>query len=325
MDDSFNKERNFSRRNFGFFASSLGLSLAFGGCAESRENAIHKTNGGTATTLTQDNEFTLFKDLETNVGGRLGALVLNTQTGEFIGHRKDERFAMCSTFKFALAGMILRGIDEGRFNPNTEVPIVNNGLSFYSDKVRESMASGKMKIIDLAQEAQITSDNVAANALITFIGGPSAFTAEMRALGDTVTRLDDDEPAMNLVSLRDERNSTSPFAYAKTMKKYLLDGALSATAAQTLIGWMRDTRTGRKRIRASLPADWNAGDKTGTVNYAPLPNKVNDICICWPPNKPPHIIAGFYEAPEFFEDTRDQDQKVLADVGKIALDWIMRN
>lgn len=324
--DKLLEEKNFySRRGFATMASTLGISLALGGCAESSAKIVQKTVETKSADIIQDDDFAQFKALETSAGGRLGALVLNTGTGEYIGHRKNEHFALCSTFKFALAGMILRGVDAGRFDPNTEVPIVRGELNIYSDKVRSNIPRGKMKIIELAQEAQITSDNIAANALIAFIGGPSAFTAEMRELGDVVTRIDDNEPAMNRVVLGDERNSTSPFAYAKTMQKYLLDGALSANSAQTLIGWMRDTQTGRKRIRASLPADWNAGDKTGTGNWEPLPNKLNDICICWPPNKPPHIIASFYEAPGFFEDTRDQDQKVLADVGKIALDWIMRN
>ena len=325
MSKLFDENLFFSRRAFATMATSLGLSMALSGCAESATKIVQKTKETKSANLIQDDDFVAFNALETTAGGRLGALVINTGTGEYIGHRKDERFAMCSTFKFALAGLILRGIDAGRFDPNTEVPIVRGDLSIYSDKVRANMASGKMKIIELAGEAQITSDNIAANALIAFIGGPDAFTAQMKALGDAITRIDHNEPEMNRVVSGDVRNSTSPFAYSKTMQKFLLDGALSANSAQTLIGWMRETQTGRKRIRASLPADWNAGDKTGTGIWAPIPNKVNDICICWPPNKPPHIIAGFYEAPGFFEDTRDQDQKVLADVGKIALDWIMRN
>jgi beta-lactamase class A len=325
MDQLLNNRRILSRRNFGFLTTSLGLSLVTGGCADGRQNKVKTTSETIRGNLVFDNEYAPFKGLETNAGGRLGALVINTQTLEYVGYRKDERFAMCSTFKFALAGLILKGIDEGKFNANQEIPIVNNGHSIYSDLVRANITSGKMRIIDLAQEIQITSDNIAANALLSFIGGPQAFTSQMRAIGDGVTRLDDEEPAMNFVSLTEQRNTTSPFAYAQTMKKLVLDGVLSEQSSEMLIAWLRNTRTGRKRIRASLPDEWNAGDKTGTVNWAPLPNKVNDIAICWPPNKAPHIIAGFYEAPGYFEETRDQDQKVLADVGKIALDWIMRS
>ena len=35
-------------------------------------------------------------------------------------------------------------------------------------------------------------------------------------------------------------------------------------AREQLIEWMVKTATGDKRIRAGLPKDWRAGDKTGT-------------------------------------------------------------
>jgi len=38
-------------------------------------------------------------DLERKSGGRLGVCILDTATGRRLGHRMDERFAMCSTFK----------------------------------------------------------------------------------------------------------------------------------------------------------------------------------------------------------------------------------
>lgn len=46
-----------------------------------------------------------FRDLELGAGGRLGICVLDTGTGRIFGHRLDERFAMCSTFKLPLAAL----------------------------------------------------------------------------------------------------------------------------------------------------------------------------------------------------------------------------
>ena len=45
-----------------------------------------------------------FARLEQKSGGRLGVAVLDTATGERSGHRENERFPMCSTFKFLLGG-----------------------------------------------------------------------------------------------------------------------------------------------------------------------------------------------------------------------------
>ncbi|HEV7874340.1 MAG TPA: serine hydrolase, partial [Enterovirga sp.] len=45
--------------------------------------------------------------LERRHGGRLGVAVLDTASLKLVAHRGDERFAMCSTFKFLAAACIL--------------------------------------------------------------------------------------------------------------------------------------------------------------------------------------------------------------------------
>ena len=54
------------------------------------------------------------KRLETESGGRLGVAMLDTATGEQIGHRADERFPMCSTFKALAVGAVLKRVDAGK-------------------------------------------------------------------------------------------------------------------------------------------------------------------------------------------------------------------
>ena len=45
----------------------------------------------------------IFAKIEAESGGRLGVAVLDSQTGAASGHRADERFPMCPTFKFLVA------------------------------------------------------------------------------------------------------------------------------------------------------------------------------------------------------------------------------
>ena len=52
--------------------------------------------------------------IEAAVGGRLGVAVLDSATGELAGHRLDERFPMCSTFKFLAAALVLARVDAGQ-------------------------------------------------------------------------------------------------------------------------------------------------------------------------------------------------------------------
>ena len=56
--------------------------------------------------------------LERRNGGRLGVSVLDTATAEHAGYRAEERFAMCSTFKFLLAAAVLQRVDRDQEIPN---------------------------------------------------------------------------------------------------------------------------------------------------------------------------------------------------------------
>ena len=257
--------------------------------------------------------------LEARVGGRLGALVLDTASGRMTGHRYDEVFAMCSTFKLALAAVVLQQADQGRLKLDTALNYTQTDMVPHAPVTGPNLAKGAMRIIDLAEAAQKTSDNVAANLLIKHLGGPAAITAIFRSWGDDVTRLDRYEPDLNNVPSGEVRDTTTPRAFAWMMARLLTDDRiLQPTSRDMLIQWMIDTSTGMKRIRGGLPASWKSGNKTGTANSANFNNKTNDVAIFWPPARPPVIVTAFYEADGKYEQSRDADQAVLADVGRIA-------
>ena len=84
---------------------------------------------------------------------------------------------------------------------------------------------------------------------------------------------------------------------------------------------MADTTTGAKRLRAGLPASWRAGDKTGTY-LGDEGAKVNDVAIATPPDRPAIIITAYLNTTTRSENIRDEDQAVLAEVGRIAAAWV---
>ena len=260
-------------------------------------------------------------DLERSVGGRLGVALLDTASGQITGHRLDERFAMCSTFKLPLAGAILREIDQGRLRPEQWVAYGTTDMVAHAPVTTQHLKRGGMTVIGLAEAAQTTSDNPAANLLLKLIGGPAGFTAILRAAGDTTTRLDRFEPQLNSVTGLDLRDTTTPTAMARTTTHLLTSEWLSAVSRETLIAWMVATTTGSLRLRAGLPAAWRAGDKTGTGMVPNKHDKYNDVAIAWPPGKAPLVITAFLETRASHPDMRDEDQAVLAEVGRIAAAW----
>lgn len=253
---------------------------------------------------------------------RLGAYILNVRTGTAIGHRAHERFAFCSTFKLPLAAAILAEVDRGALHLDQFVPFGPADIVPHHPVTGPNLTQGGMTVAALAEAAQKTSDNVAANLLLKLIGGPAGMTDFFRALGDNVSRIDRFEPAMNFVPAGEIRDTTTPAAIAETLRTICFGAVLSSTSRTLLIQWMTDTQTGLKRIRAGLPPDWRAGDKTGTALAEGMNNATNDIAVAWPPGSAaPLIIVGYFDAGAAYPEMRPDDQSVLAGVGKVAATW----
>ena len=62
----------------------LWLTLPRGKCAIRENDAVARIAG-----------------IEARIGGRIGAAAFDTGNGKHVDYRADERFAMCSTFKFS--------------------------------------------------------------------------------------------------------------------------------------------------------------------------------------------------------------------------------
>lgn len=266
--------------------------------------------------------FPALAELERRAGGRLGVAMLDTADGALAGHRLDERFGMCSMFKLPLAAVMLREADQGRLALHRRVSYGKADMLGHAPVTTRHLARGHMTVVELAEAAQVTSDNPAANLLLKLIGGPAGFTARLRELGDITTRLDRYEPEMNVVPAGEVRDTSTPAAMAALVRQIALGDVLKPATRERLVGWMEKTETGVHRLRAGFPKGWRAGDKTGSFWDSELPGKVNDVAICWPLGRAPLIVAAFYETPEKGrEGVLDQGQQVLAEVGRIAAAW----
>ena len=228
-------------------------------------------------------------DIEAKVGGRVGVFAVDTGSGKVVAHRPDERFAMCSTFKWVLAATVLAQVERNMLSLGDRVLYGQADLLAYAPVTSKHAAEGFMTVSDLTRAAIVVSDNTAANLLLSKLGGPSAVTEFARSCGDAVTRLDRNEPTLNDNEAGDLRDTTSPRAMATLMRKVLCGNRLSSTSRDLLLQWLRDCETGYDRLRAKLPKDWLVGDKTGTGERG----AVNDVAIAIPPGRSPILIAAF--------------------------------
>ncbi|HRG94750.1 MAG TPA: class A beta-lactamase [Polyangiaceae bacterium] len=230
-----------------------------------------------------------FAAIEASVGGRVGVFALDTHSGRQLGHRADERFAMCSTFKWVLAAAVLSRVDRRELSLEERVPFSEADLLEYAPATRRALPSGGMSVGELAKAAVTVSDNTAANLLLKKVDGPSGLTRFMRSLGDGVTRLDRDEPTLNTNEPGDPRDTTSPRAMVGLLRGLLCGDALSPAGRARLLEWLRACETGRARLRAGVPAEWTVGDKTGTGRRG----AANDVAIAAPPGRAPVLIAAY--------------------------------
>jgi beta-lactamase class A len=256
-----------------------------------------------------------FEQLEKNNGGRLGVAVLDTATGERSDYRADERFPMCSTFKFLLVSAVLQRVDGHQEALERAISIPPKPLLFNSP-LTEPNAGGTMTIAALCHAALTRSDNTAANLLLETIGGPAAITSFSRSLGDNVTRLDRWETSLNESLAGDPRDTTSPRAMAADLKFVLFGNLLSRPSRDQVTLWMEANMTGLERLRAKLPAGWRAADKTGANGE----HTSNDIAVLWPNGKPPIIVTAYITQCAGPESKR---AAMLAEVGELVREALL--
>lgn len=246
--------------------------------------------------------------IEAAVAGRLGVAVLDTATGALAGHRLDERFAMCSTFKALAAAFVLARVDAGQERLARTVVIRQADLLEWAP-VSSKRVGAAMSVGELCEAAITVSDNTAANLLLASFGGPPALTAFLSRTGDDATRLDRTEPALNEGRPGDPRDTSTPRAMARTLRELALGNVLSQAGRTQLLRWMTANTTGDKRLRAGVPPDWRVADKTGTGRLG----TTNDMGLLWPPGRAPLVVVSYLTECKAPADAREA---ALADVAR---------
>ena len=245
------------------------------------------------------------------IEARIGVAALDISNSKRLNYRTEERFPMCSTFKFLAAAAVLKQVDKGKEKLGRFVPYSAKDILEYAPVTKEHLKEGGMTLGALCAAAIEQSDNTAGNLLLNVIGGPAGLTNFVRALGDRFTRLDRIEPELNSAIPGDERDTTTPAAISSDMPRLLLGDALSETSRRQLDDWLKRNETGGSMIRAGVPKTWSVGDKTGRgANGA-----TNDIAIMRPPGNAPILLAIYSVGSTA---TADDRVAVIAEVAKLV-------
>jgi len=248
--------------------------------------------------------------LEVRSGGRLGVAAVDTGSGRWIGHRADERFAMCSTHKFLTAAAILSLVDQGRLTLDQRVSYSRADLLDYAPVASKNLDTGFMTVDALCAAAVSWSDNTADNLLLGLLGGPEGWTRYARQIGDATSQLDRIEPALNAAIPGDLRDTTTPDGMVRNLNAVLLGNALSDASRTRLESWMADNTVTASLLPAGLPAGWRVSDKSGAGQNGTR----NDIGVIRPPKAAPILAAVYCTEATLQSASRDG---LIADAGRI--------
>jgi beta-lactamase class A len=255
-----------------------------------------------------------FERIEKDLGGRLGVFALNTATGAQLGHRADERFAFCSTFKvFAASGVLTKSLQVPGLMQQ-RITYQQSDLVTYSPITEKHVGEG-MILADICAAALQYSDNTAGNILIKTLGGPAGVQAFARSIGNTEFRLDRWETALNTAIPGDLRDTATPRAMGVSLDRLMLGDAMTSENRAQLQTWMLGNTTGAARIKAGLPADWKIADKTGSGDYG----VANDLAVVWPPQREPVVVSIYTTQTEKGAKARSD---VIAAATRVVVDWL---
>jgi beta-lactamase class A len=264
-----------------------------------------------ATAAAQPRILNPLATLEASVHGRLGVFAQRLNGRVLLAHREHDRFPMCSTFKASLAGAVLARVDRGLERLDRRIAYTAADLLEYAPTTRAHLAEGGLTVAALCQAAIQLSDNTAANLLLASVGGPATLTRFWRSIGDPVTRLDRNEPALNEATPGDQRDTTTPAAMAGDLRALLFGQVLTPGSRAQLTQWMLGATTGAARLHAGVPASWRQADKTGTGALG----STNDIAVFWLPHGQPLIVAAYLTESSA---TQAEREAVLAQVGRLV-------
>lgn len=288
----------FSRRQF----AATGLGLVGASIAGAQSLLAAPASGPSIQTY--------LGELEAAAQGRLGVAILDTATGQTHGYRADERFMMLSSFKLLASALVLHRVDAGRESLQRRMAYTVRDLIPWSPVTQQHVDKGSMSLAQLCEATITTSDNTAANLILSSYGGPAALTAYARQLGDGITRLDRTEPGLNMPTPDGLMDTTTPRAMLGTLHKLLVGEALSVSSRSLLLQWLGANTTGGQRLKAGLPADWRIGDKTGTNK-----TDANDIAIVWPPQRAPVLVTAYLADSPASSQIKEE---TLAKVGQLV-------
>ena len=261
----------------------------------------------------------------------MGVALIHIESGRHIAIRGGDRFPMASVVKLPIAIELLAQASAGVASLDRQIWIGPSDVRPCCTLSRRYPNGGVSKsALELLELMMIESDNTAADAVLALVGGPAVVERRMRTLGFTHINVNRSEgqllldmagvtgapppdqwtlelqrrliaeirkPALNegrAMFLRDERDTATPWEMALLLGRLQLGNLLPRKETDLLLGLMKRSTTGARRLRSRLSTETPVAHKTGTTAVV-----INDVgIITLPPdsNMPGHVVLAVFVA-----------------------------
>ena len=254
----------------------------------------------------------------------VGVSIMGNNVKDTLSINGDNHFPLQSVFKFHIALAVLSQIDKGKFSLTQEIKINKKDLlpKLYSP-IREDYPNGTTLTIARILEYTVSeSDNVGCDILLKLIGGPKVVEAYFTKNNFKNISIKINEEVMQDNWDLQFQNWTTPKAANEVLASFYYNKKklLSKKSYDFIWKIMRETATGKNRLKGQLPKQTIVAHKTGSsgANKEGLIEAVNDIGIIFLPNGQHYVISAFVTNSK--EDA-DTNEKIIADISKAAWDY----
>lgn len=269
-----------------------------------------------------------FAQIADTIIGNIGISALHLETGESISFNGNKRFPMQSVYKFPIAIVMLREIDEGKFS--LEDTIMINKSEYIPaaghSPIRDKYPNGTRLTIKEILEYNISySDGTACDVLLRLLSGTDEVEKSIHDLGVKNIAISTTEMIQVANDTIQYQNWSTPKAMNELLEIFYNGNYLSEKSQNLLLEFMSiSNKWFDRRIKGLLPADIELAHKTGTSGtFNGLTRATNDVGIITLPDGS-HLVISIFISDSY--DSQKKREMTIAQAAKAAYDyWTKKN
>ncbi|GAB4027519.1 class A beta-lactamase [Spirosoma koreense] len=286
--------------------------------------------------------------------GKVGVCALHLESGKQLSLNPQDRFAMASTVKVAIATQLFTKIEKGELSLMTMTELKPTDLHPGSGTLEVLFAKPgvQLSVQNLLELMMVISDNSATDILIRLAGGTEAVQNRLKALGiqgmsvdRTIIQLLADLDGITLPPASqwtagfyanlekgitpearkaaqdkfkdDFRDTSTPQAMVDLLAQIHRGTALKPASRDTLLAVMQRCRGGQQRLKGYLPPETPIAHKTGSLDG----NATDDVGIITLPDNAGHVAIAVFVGPS--PQPLEDREATIAHIARTVYDYFL--